>query len=64
MSPTLIPFIIISCIYFISIGVIIKVKSDSDDSSTDQLVFLMILSTVLYIIAIITFETDLLYIFQ
>lgn len=64
MLSTLIPFIIISAIYFISIGVIIKVKSDSDDSSTDQLVFLMILSTVLYIIAIITFITDLLYIFQ
>jgi len=63
MLSTLIPFIIISAIYFISIGVIIKVKSDSDDSSTDQLVFLMILSTVLYIIAIITFITDLLYIF-
>lgn len=63
MPSTLIPFIIISAIYFISIGVIIKVKSDSDDSSTDQLVFLMILSTVLYIIAIITFITDLLYIF-
>lgn len=63
MLSTLIPFIIISAIYFISIGVIIKVKSDSDDSSTDQLIFLMILSTVLYIIAIITFITDLLYIF-
>lgn len=64
MLSTLIPFIIISAIYFISIGVIIKVKSDSDDSSTDQLVFLMILATVLYIIAIITFKAELLSIFQ
>lgn len=64
MPSILLPFIIISCIYFISIGVIIKVKSDSDDSSTDQLVFLMILATVLYIIAIITFKAELLSIFQ
>lgn len=64
MPSILLPFIIISCIYFISIGVIIKIKSDSNDSSTDQLVFLMILATVLYLIAIITLETDLLSIFQ
>lgn len=63
MSPTLIPFIIISTIYFISMGMMIKVKLD--DPSADQLTFLMILATILYILVLIlTFKTELLSIFQ
>ena len=59
---TLIPFLIISVIYFITMGMLIKVKLDNP--FIYDLTFLMILATVLYLIAIITLETDLLSIFQ
>lgn len=60
---TLIPFLIISVIYFITMGMLIKVKLDNP--FIYDLTFLMILVTITYIaIIILTFITDLLYIFQ
>ena len=60
---TLIPFFIISVIYFITMGMLIKVKLDNP--FIYDLTFLMILVTITYIaIIILTFKTELLSIFQ
>jgi len=60
---TLIPFLIISVIYFITMGMLIKVKLDNP--FIYDLTFLMILVTITYIaIIILTFKAELLSIFQ
>lgn len=60
---TLIPLIIISVIYFITIGMLIKVKLDHP--FIEDLPFLMILLTITYVaIIVLTFKTELLSIFQ
>lgn len=60
---TLIPFLIISVIYFITMGMLIKVKLDNP--FIYDLTFLMILVTITYVtIIILTFKPELQSIFQ
>lgn len=60
---TLIPLIIISVIYFITMGMLIKVKLDHP--FIEDLPFLMILLTITYVtIIILSFKTELLSIFK